>query len=592
MAANDKDTIYIDIDDEITGIIDKLQGSDAKVVALVLPKRASVFQSIVNMKLLKRAADGAHKNIVLITSEPGLLPLAGAAGVHVAKTLTSKPEIPVGPDMSDEDEEVGENDGLSDEEKTAETDGDVPVGELAGAAAVGAIAGAAVAKKVGKDDIETLELADDELPADNQSTPPAGPKTFDPPKDKKGKVKKDKKLKVPDFNRFRTWLILGGIILVALIVAAFFAIKVLPKATINITTNAVAVDVNQPLVLSTTAKTLDTSTNTLPAKNETLAKTYTQSAATTGQKNNGNKASGNVALLNCSKNVGDLGIPAGTGLSSGGNTYITQSAVTLPESSFNGGGKCTSTTKINAPVLAQSGGASYNLPSGASFTVAGFSGVSGTGETISGGTDSIVQSVNQNDINTAKAKIVVDDPGVKKTLQESLTKAGYYPIPETYTASTPVVTTSAKVGDVTNSVTVNEAVTYTMFGVHKSDLQTLVEANVKSQIDTSKQSILSDGLARATFNIENATATTATLSMTTTATVGPDLDTQTIINDAIGKKSGDVKNDLEHQPGVKSVTVSLSPFWVSSVPNKPTKVKVIIAKPAASAKASSNATNP
>ena len=70
-----KDVIYIDVDDEITGIIDKVRRSGQKIVALVLPKRAAVFQSIVNMKLLKRAAEEAQKNIVLITSEVGLLPL-------------------------------------------------------------------------------------------------------------------------------------------------------------------------------------------------------------------------------------------------------------------------------------------------------------------------------------------------------------------------------------------------------------------------------------------------------------------------------------------------------------------------------------
>ena len=109
--SNDKDTIYIDIDDEITGIIDKLQASDGKVVALVLPKRAAVFQSIVNMKLLKRAADSSKKNLVLITTEAGLLPLAGAAGVHVAKTLTSKPEIPSAPQLPDDNEETVQEDG-------------------------------------------------------------------------------------------------------------------------------------------------------------------------------------------------------------------------------------------------------------------------------------------------------------------------------------------------------------------------------------------------------------------------------------------------------------------------------------------------
>ena len=60
MAAPDKDTIYVDIDDEITGIIDKLRNSDAKVVALVLPKRATVFQSIVNMKLVAHKRQGCN----------------------------------------------------------------------------------------------------------------------------------------------------------------------------------------------------------------------------------------------------------------------------------------------------------------------------------------------------------------------------------------------------------------------------------------------------------------------------------------------------------------------------------------------------
>ena len=58
-----KDTIYIDVDDEITSIIEKLQNSPQRIVALVLPKRASVFQSVVNMKLLKRSAENSKKNI-------------------------------------------------------------------------------------------------------------------------------------------------------------------------------------------------------------------------------------------------------------------------------------------------------------------------------------------------------------------------------------------------------------------------------------------------------------------------------------------------------------------------------------------------
>ena len=90
-----KDTIYIDVEDEITAVIDKVVSSKHKIVAVVLPKRASVFQSIVNMKLLQKAAKNARKNLVLVTSDKAILSIAGTVGMFTAKTASSKPEIPV-----------------------------------------------------------------------------------------------------------------------------------------------------------------------------------------------------------------------------------------------------------------------------------------------------------------------------------------------------------------------------------------------------------------------------------------------------------------------------------------------------------------
>src|SRR5215468_4341500 len=128
---NGKDTIYIDVDDEITAIIDKLRGSHEKIVALVLPKRATVFQSIVNMKLLKRTADEAKKHLVLITSEAGLMPLAGSVGLYVAKNLQSRPEIPHAPGNHNEEDAEDAVD-MTDEK----LDPARPVGSYAGGSAV------------------------------------------------------------------------------------------------------------------------------------------------------------------------------------------------------------------------------------------------------------------------------------------------------------------------------------------------------------------------------------------------------------------------------------------------------------------------
>ncbi len=576
MATPPKDTIYIDIDDEITTIIDKLRASDSKVVALVLPKRATVLQSIVNMKLLKRASDDSKKNVVLITTEAGLLPLAGASGMYVANTLTSKPEIPTPPENDEGEETVDEDEpddtGIA-KEVTAAT---------AGAVAVGALAGLPP-----KDDVETVELDDEDgLGADDAAEVAAATAVV------AKKPKKDNKLHVPNFERFRLWLIIGGALLVMAIIGMVVAMKVLPKATIDIKTDATNLNASLTLNLSTTATAVDVATNTLPAKAVTQQKTYTQQANATGQKNNGTKATGKVTLSldNCS--TSQVTIPAGAGVSSNSLTYITQQSVTLNAVVI--GGHCQNSTHPadstgTVDVVSQSAGSKYNIA--ASPFTTGNANVSGSGTAMTGGTDNIVQIVSQSDIDNAKAKINTSDPSVKQALTTQLSQAGYYPMPVTFTAGTPTTTTSANVGDAASSVTVTEVVTYGMFGVHEADLKVLVANSVKGQMDTSKQVILDTGLSTATYNLQASTDKTAQIAMQTVVTVGPHLNEAEIKQQAAGKKSGDAVSAISSNPGVTSVTVKLSPFFVSSIPANTSKITVIIEKPTKTASTSSNNAN-
>ncbi|MGH7237551.1 MAG: hypothetical protein ACREGF_03385, partial [Candidatus Saccharimonadales bacterium] len=135
MSSDSKDVIYLDVDDEITSIIDKVRSSKQKIVALVLPKRATMLQSSVNMKLLKRASDQAKKQLVLITTEASLLPLAGLVGLYAARNLQSKPEIPAAtavgnaPDM---DQLLTINEAEPSEFNPAAA-ADKPIGDLAAA---------------------------------------------------------------------------------------------------------------------------------------------------------------------------------------------------------------------------------------------------------------------------------------------------------------------------------------------------------------------------------------------------------------------------------------------------------------------------
>jgi len=558
---NGKETIYIDIDDEITSIIEKVRGSSEKIVALVLPKRASVLQSIVNMKLLKRTAEAAKKHIVLITSEAGLLPLAGTVGLHVAKTLQSKPEIPpvIGGDDDNEIPDAALDDEPEAEEVTAETAGDRPVGELAGGAAAAAIPT--------DDAIETLQMDDD---GSDESA------AADAEQSKTKTPKKNKKLAIPNFNKFRLRLILAVAALIILIIGWLLASIVLPKATITLTTDTSDINSNLTLNLDTAAKTVSTTTSTLPAQSQQVQKNQSQQVATTGKKNTGTAATGNItASVTCTKKPST--IPQGTGFSSGGLVFITQSDLSLNPSGVDSQGNFICTGSVD--ITAQQAGAAYNLPSGSKFTYGNVS--ASNGSALSGGTDNIIQIVSQADIDSANSKIAAQDTdAVKSQLQKQLQQAGLYSIVATFNAGTPATTTSSKVGDQATTLTVSQAITYTMFGVKQADLKTLVDNNVKGQIDTNKQSILSEGLDKASFHVNNATDKTAAVAMSTVATAGPDLKADAIKAAVAGKKSGDIQSMLKADPGVTAVNVHFSPFWVSKAPTKASKVTVIFQKAA------------
>ena len=578
MADTSKDTIYIDIDDEITGIIDKVHASDGKIVALVLPKRAAVLQSIVNMKLLKRAADDEKKHLVLITSEAGLLPLAGVAGLHVAKSLTSRPEIPTAPDADDAEETIDEPAGDIEPDFTPAAVALTPVGQLAGL------------PPMDDDEVETVELDDETAAEDDQSS-----KTFEPPVTAKNP--KNKKLAVPNFERFRLVMVAGGIGLIILIVGLYFALSVLPRAEISIATNARNINLSFAFTADSQAKTVDKTNHVLPAKIVDQPKTSTEQAAATGSKNLGSKASGKVTLSLADCSTAQVTIPAGSGITSNGLTYIMQQEADM--TSVKVGNNCKNSefpqySSSTVDVIAQQGGANYNRDAGSTFSVPKYPGVSASNSAaVSGGTDNVVKVVSQNDVDAAKAKMTTNNSAsVRTTLQTKLKNSGYYPLLVTFTTGDPVVTTSVNVGDQADTFTVNQVVTYTLMGVKQDDMKTLLTDSIKEKVDSKKQSILDDGLNTARFNLEGGTPTAAQLTVQATGVAGPELNVDTITKQILGKKTGEIQALLKSNPDVTDVKVKYSPFWVGSVPTNASKVKVIIEKPKVTANPNANATNP
>ena len=78
---------YIDTDEEISSVIDRLNKSMAVDNYFIIPKRAIFLQSIVNLKLLKREAEKTGKNIVIVTQDEIGASMAQRSGINTCPSL-------------------------------------------------------------------------------------------------------------------------------------------------------------------------------------------------------------------------------------------------------------------------------------------------------------------------------------------------------------------------------------------------------------------------------------------------------------------------------------------------------------------------
>ena len=85
-------TFYIDIDEEITSIVEKLRKTEAPEVIMVVPKRALLIQSIVNLKLLRKVAEELGLKISIVTQDKLGKLLVSKAGIAVQQKLEDDAE--------------------------------------------------------------------------------------------------------------------------------------------------------------------------------------------------------------------------------------------------------------------------------------------------------------------------------------------------------------------------------------------------------------------------------------------------------------------------------------------------------------------
>ncbi|MBP7767006.1 hypothetical protein KA068_00600 [Candidatus Saccharibacteria bacterium] len=558
MSESTKDTLYVEAENDITEIISKVIDSKAKIIALVVPKRSSTLQSIINLKLLKRSAKNAKKNLVLVTSDSGIMLLAGASGMYVAKSPTSKPFIPESSNVEFAPEEVESVAAV----QSSESIESVPFGS----ALPRIDSTQASSESVAPEENEPIIIKSADVP---------GPEEVDETVNDTNKTKKtnNKKLKVPNFNKFRVKLFAGIGVILLLAVGYLFAFIILPKAQVVITTDTSNIEVSLNVTGSVSATKLDTDKLLIPAVKKELSKSETETASATGERDEGTRASGDVTLsIACSDVSGTPPtVPAGTGVSAGGITYITQASTSLTTPSFNDGCSFIGNTKATA----RENGDQYNQPA-KNYTVAGFPLVTGFGGAMTGGSSKKVKFITQSDIDGARQKVLDKLKSNAQTELESQFSEDTVLLKDSFLESEPTVTSNPAVDSPADTVVVVVKLTYSELAVKKTDLSSLLDAEVKRKIDTNQQMIQDNGSSNSKIRITSALDAAGILKfqLTTLAVSGPQIEVASIKSQIAGKSKTEANDILKSRQGVKNVEIQFSPFWVSSFPGSSDKIDI------------------
>ncbi len=570
-----KDVIYIEPEDDITDIITKIEKSKEKIVALVPPKKAGVFRSIVNIKLMAKAGITSDKKIVLVSVDPSIVKLAAATKLPVAKNLQSAPEIPeIETEAEPKEEQTIED--MSEENKDdgaeqSESNADDGGGDFDKSH-----------HKSGKSDDDGEE--DDEEDDDDEG---------EDGKDKKKKDKKGKKGKKG--NKILNWIkthkktsIFLGIFALGLIGFLIWALVFAPAVDISVAIKTDSKNFSENVTFTKTATEENAKEGKFYLQEKKLEETQEVNFEATGQKNQGNKAAGDVVVeayfnLNVS---GTVSINAGTVFKTGGLSYTANNSATLTydgngtkscanySTNDNGDGNCSQcsqcliSTRIG--VTAADGGSNYNIGASSNWSTAANVQVY-SDKAMTGGSDDIKTVVQQSDIEKAKSELTTAKEEENKQKLYASIGDEYYIVENSFTQSTSAAeATPGADQEVGNSKPVLKATTTsTVYVIEKSKLEEFIAEKASledgQKIYETKDTYI-ENFAEGKSNI--------TGRLKTQYYIGPKITETEVVEKIKGKGLGDAQREIRDFYGVSNVTIDPSYPWVMTIPGDSNKVNI------------------
>ncbi len=553
-------SIYLDLEDDVKRVVQRIKRARAQKVVLVCPKRCLLFSDGVNLKLLKKETDLLGTEVAVLTMDERGQSYAREAGFELRSLGSPAP----GSVMSD----------LRAPRRAAprEPSGGVP------AAAPRAPAGAAAVKV---------------MPAEPAFVAPVV-SSVEPTRFEDGADGRDNIFPAAELHevheaeasatRTRRWLVALTVGSVA--VAACLAFVVLPAATVAVQPKSEHVTRDYEVSIGTSYQVPSADRLQLPAvplKEDLAAAGKFESQ---GKREVGNRASGTVRIYNFTRSPITLKASS-TQLSAGGVSYLlVKDIVYYPATRY----KNERTKEIDeaslgaaAEVVAAAGGESGNLPPGSRIEITnkvfGSNPVflyAKVADPVAGGTSRYLSYVSDQDLGRAQANL---GEAAVATLSQQLSGRGLALAGRSFSVENVRFTADRSVGDQNPGFSATLTASSTGIAYRTDELKQVIEQRLKQTLPENRELEPNPDI-RVTLRNYDAASGSAQLLVRYSGQVSASVDTLAIPGLVAGKSREDAAREVAGRFDVEQVDFTLSPAWQSRLPFISGRISVEINHPA------------
>jgi len=543
--------IYLEPDEEITSVIDKLRQSNGRRISLVVPRGATILQSVINLKLLAKEAAHLQKEIGIVTADKIGRNLAAQVGLMVYESLKNPRPIyePLQPEITSS--EVLEID-MREEAEAEEPPRGVSVHHF-----------------------QTGEP----VPRSIQRAMEPEAKTYIPPARMKSEPAKIK--------RPINWLKLRKVFSVVLVILVLGSLAgsyfVFPKVEAKVKVTAENFQKSQEVKISDSSN-VDPLIFTGSFIESSNSKEDKFSA--TGKKNLGGKAAGTITVYN-NLDSASHSFAAGAKLSSSGKTFVFKKAMVVPGAGVSSGRIVPGA--VSADIEAENPGDEYNIAAGR-FAIIGLPSAQQeaiygqSSKDLSGGFSKEVQVVSQEDYDKAKTQLA---SSLADQINQDILKQteGLKILDKALILEQTEIKTSANVNDQATDFTMKITERGRVIAYLEEDFKKFIISLTEAQLPSDKMITLGpDGQIVPVVLETKYDQKILILNTDLTAKLSSRLNVDQIKNDLLGKNQSLADNYLGSLSGTEGYDLTFTPAWwpIKKVPkyNRNVKVELEYVQPA------------